>query len=308
MVCSAELAHPVLDVLRAERGATHLVHVPGAAVVPRGDVVEADVAREAAEGVLARLCELDVDHTGGITVETVDTSLSDLADAAEEAAPGEGADALVWEELLARTGEESKLNATFLAFLTIACLLAAVGVVTDSSVTVVGAMVLGPEFGPLAAVAVGLVGRRLDLVKRALLALGVGFPAAMLVTAGATLLAEAGGLFDRGALHHLQQLDFVYQVGPFSLIVALLAGAAGMLSITSAKSTALVGVFISVTTVPAAGFASVAAILGEWRLGAYSVGQLAVNLAGIVIAAGAVLTLRRVSARAVVRGRPLSRG
>ena len=36
-------------------------------------------------------------------------------------------------------------------FLTVACLLAAIGVVTDSTVTVVGAMVLGPEFGPLSA-------------------------------------------------------------------------------------------------------------------------------------------------------------
>jgi len=43
----------------------------------------------------------------------------------------------------------------------------------------------------------------------------------------------------------------IYDVGPFSLIVALLPGAAGMLSLTSTKSAALVGVFISVTTVPA---------------------------------------------------------
>jgi uncharacterized membrane protein len=49
------------------------------------------------------------------------------------------------------------LTFTFLAFLTLACLIAVVGVVTDSPVTVVGAMVVGPEFSPLAAIAVGLV-------------------------------------------------------------------------------------------------------------------------------------------------------
>lgn len=79
---------------------------------------------------------------------------------------GDEADAVVWQELLARTGEESRLNVTFLAFLVVACVLAAIGVVTDSPVTIVGAMVLGPEFGPLAALAVGLVRRRWDLVKR----------------------------------------------------------------------------------------------------------------------------------------------
>jgi hypothetical protein len=61
----------------------------------------------------------------------------------------------------------------------------------------------------------------------------------------------------------LHEVDFIFQVGPLSFVVALLAGAAGMLSLVSAKSAALVGVFISVTTVPAAGFAVVAATVGD---------------------------------------------
>jgi len=214
----------------------------------------------------------------------------------------------VWEELLARTGEESRLNVTFMAFLAISCLLAAVGVITDSPVTIVGAMVVGPEFGPLAAIAVGLVRRRWDLVRRASLVLAIGFPAAMLITAAGTALGSAAGLFDAKAISGDHQVDFVYDIGPWSLIVALLAGAAGMLSMTSAKSAALVGVFISVTTVPAAGYASVAAILGEWDRAASSVGQLVINLIGIVLAAAAVLLMRRATWTTADAGRPLSNG
>jgi hypothetical protein len=62
-------------------------------------------------------------------------------------AEGEPADAVIWDELVSRTREESTLTFTFVMFLCIACLIAAVGVVTDSPVTVVGAMVVGPEFG-----------------------------------------------------------------------------------------------------------------------------------------------------------------
>ena len=293
VVSPAEQTDAVLRVVREQPGATHVVVLRGAAVEPAGDLVEADLAREAADEVLTALCELGIDRSGGITVEAVDVTLSAAADLAEERAPGYGADAVVWEELVARTGEESRLNATFQAFLAIACLLAAVGAVTDSPVTVVGAMVVGPEFGPLAAVAVGLVRRRWDLVRRAAVALGVGFPVAMAITAVATALGEATGLFSRDDLTHLDQVDFIYDVGPFSLIVALLAGAAGMLSLTSTKSAALVGVFISVTTVPAAGFAAVAAVLGDWPRAAASALQLVVNLAGIVLAAAFVLWLRR---------------
>ena len=307
-ICPAERTDAVLAALKAEPGVTHVVLLRGAAVDPVGDVVEADVAREATDHVVASLCDLGVDRDGGVTLEQIDTALSDAADRAEEAAPGDGADAVVWEELLARTGEESRLNATFLAFLTIACLLTAVAVVTDSAVTLVGAMVVGPEFGPLAAIAVGLVLRRWDLVRRAALALALGFPVAMLITAVGTWVGSRTGLFDPDRALAGHELDFVFEVGPFSLIVALLAGAAGMLSMTSAKSAALVGVFISVTTVPAAGYAAVAAVLGQWDICLQSIAQLAVNLVGVVVAAALVLALRNRRGQVRDLGRPLGNG
>ncbi|MGH3761577.1 DUF389 domain-containing protein [Actinophytocola sp.] len=308
VICPQAITDDVVGLLSEHPGAAHLIRVHGAAVVPAGDLVEADIAREAADEVISALCELGVDHSGGITLEQIDTVLSDAAVRAEADAPGDAADAVVWEELLARTGEESRLNVTFFAFLAIACLLAAVGVITDSPVTIVGAMVVGPEFGPLAAIAVGLVRRRWDLVRRAAGVLVVGFPVAMLITALGTAAGNAAGLFDANALLGDHQVDFVYDVGPWSLIVALLAGAAGMLSMTSAKSAALVGVFISVTTVPAAGYASVAAILGDWGRFVGSVGQLAVNLVGLVLAATLVLILRRETWTTRDVGRPLSTG
>src|SRR5918999_3832380 len=294
----------VRDLLLAEPGATHVTVYPGVAVQPAGDVLEAAVAREAADGLLGKLCELGVDRTGGVTLELIDTSLSDAADAAEEAAPGDPQDAVIWDEVVARTGEESRLSVSYQAFLTIACLLAAVGAITDSPVTVVGAMVLGPEFGPLAAVAVGLVLRRGDLVRRGTFALAAGFPLAMGITALASLVLDLSGLLSTAQLAELDQVEFIYEVGPFSLIVALLAGAAGMLALTSAKSASLVGVFISVTTVPAAAFASVALVEGRYVQAMQSGLQLAINLVGIVVAAAAVLMLsRRRSERA---GRRLS--
>ena len=109
----------------------------------------------------------------------------------------------------------------------------------------------------------------------------------------------------------------VYQVKKFivgqdelleRLIVALLAGAAGMLALTSSKSAALVGVFISVTTVPAAGYAVVAATLGEWDRFVGSSLQLVINLVGIALAASAVLLLRSRTWRRRGKGRRLSEG
>jgi uncharacterized hydrophobic protein (TIGR00271 family) len=215
--------------------------------------------------------------------------VSTAAYRAEKEAEGDPADAVIWDELAARTREESSLNATFLTFLSLACLIAAVGVVTDSPVTIVGAMVVGPEFGPLAALAVGIVRRRGYLARRALVALLVGFPVAMIITAIGVFAGEAVGWINLESTQQLQDVDFIFRVGPLSFVVAMFAGAAGMLSLVSAKSAALVGVFISVTTVPAAGFAVVAATIGDWNVAAKSAIQLGVNLSGIVLAGVLVL-------------------
>ncbi len=281
-----------MTALRSYPGATLITVDSGAAVEPPGDLVQADIARESANDVLEGLSGLGIRDYGGIMLSPVETVLSTPADRAVEAAPGDPQDAIVWAELLSQTHEESTLNPTFLAFITIACLLAVVGVVTDSPVTVVGAMVVGPEFGPLAAVAVAAVRADFGLARRSALALLAGFPVAMGIATLACLVWERFGWITLDRFQSLHNVDFIYQVGPFSLVVALLAGAAGMLSLVTAKSAALVGVFISVTTIPAAGFAVVAATVGEWHKAFMSIGQLGLNMAGIVTAGIIVLWLR----------------
>ncbi len=179
LICPARLTPAVLDVLRSAPGATHVVLLPGAALQPPGDVVLADLAREAVSDVVAALQAVDGDGECALTLESVETTLSEHAEAAEEAAPGRGVDAVVWEEVEARTGEESELSGSFLALLVIATLLAAVGVLLDSAVLVVGAMVVGPEFGPLAGLTVALAQRRSELARRSLRALLIGFPVAI---------------------------------------------------------------------------------------------------------------------------------
>jgi uncharacterized hydrophobic protein (TIGR00271 family) len=289
VISPVDLRDAVMAALQDNPGVTHIVVHREAAVDPRGDEITAEVAREAASDIIGTLKELGVKDQGAITLDVVDTVLSTRAYRAEDEAVGEPADAVIWDELLSRTREESTLTVTFVTFLCIACLIAAVGVVTDSPVTVVGAMVVGPEFGPLAALAVALVRRRLFLARRAAIALLVGFPVAMVVTAVFTLIFEALGWVTLTSTNELDEVDFIFQVGPFSFVVALLAGAAGMLSLVSSKSAALVGVFISVTTVPAAGFAVVAATVGDWTVAAQSATQLAVNLVGITLAGVLVL-------------------
>jgi uncharacterized hydrophobic protein (TIGR00271 family) len=297
VVCPPDLTDRVADALTYRVGVVAVTRTEST----HGPIVTADIAREAADELLDELRTLGVHAAGMITLAPLDTALGNLANQAELAAPGEGADAIIWDELAARTSEDSTLTWTFLAFMVFATILAAVGVVTDSAITLVGAMVVGPEFGPLAALAVGLVRHNPTVARKAVIALLVGFPVAIAVSALFALLARGTGLIERNELLGRNETEFIYHPGWFSLIIAVVAGAAGMLSLTSSKSAALVGVFISVTTIPAAGNAAVASVLGAWYQAGQSLLQLGINLIGITIAGVLTLiTLERLQRTAIV--------
>ena len=297
VVSPAHLSQEVETILSHQPGATNIVVLPGVAREPSGDLFQADLARECVQQVVRDLRDLGIDRDGSISWRAVDTAIGAGMRRAERNAPGDGADAIIWDEVVAGTGEESTLTWTFMAFMVLACLLAAIGVATNSPITIVGAMVVGPEFGPLAGIAVGLRLRRWDAVRRGVTALVVGFAGAIAVTAAVAVLWRATGLVSEHDLAASTGTEFIYQPGWFSIITALVAGAAGTLSLTSAKSAALVGVFISVTTIPAAGNGALALVFGRFHDAAGSALQLLINLSGIVVAAYLVLLARGHSRR-----------
>ncbi|MFD9023739.1 DUF389 domain-containing protein [Streptomyces parvulus] len=306
LITPADRTDEVVGLIDRTVGSTHLVVLPGAAREPAGDVVMCDVAREAGDELIGRLRALGIDSCGAITAENIDLSLSERADKAEKDAPGEPADAVLWEQLEEATHEESTLSITYVAFITLATMIAACGVVLDNAILIVGAMAVGPEFGPLAGICTAIVQRAPRLALRSALALVVGFAVAMAVTVGFSLFMDAVDLFSQAQLDaDRPNTAFVYAPDWFSFVVAVLAGAAGTLSLTSAKSGALVGVAISVTTVPAAANAAVALFYDDTHQALRSSEQLMLNLVAIVLAG--TLTLLAQKALWTIRRRRMTK-
>jgi uncharacterized hydrophobic protein (TIGR00271 family) len=284
----------VHDLLCDAPSVCNVIRLPEAARRPDGDAIFCDVAREDASVILGRLKDIGIGRDGSIAMESIDTAISRWADAAERHAPGAPADAVVWEEVEERTSENVELSGVFVTFMVLAALIASLGVFEDSPILIVGAMVVGPEFGPIAGFCVALVTRRRGLALRSFRALALGFPLAMLATFVATHVFVATGLtpehFD-GSRHEISSM--ISNPNFFGAFVALCAGAAGMLSLSTAKSGALIGVLISVTTIPAAANVGVAAAYEDWDTCTGSLGVLALNMASIVIAGSVVLGVQR---------------
>jgi hypothetical protein len=189
----AALTDDVLAVLSQAGSVTGLSVLRGASVVPPGDVVTADIAREGANQVIDALRDLGVHREGTVRIDPVDTWLSHPAFEAEREAPGASADSVVWAEVGSRAYADSELNWTYLSFMVFATMIAGVAIILDSPILVVGAMVLGPEFGPIAAIGVALVLHRTHLLRLASRTLVLGFAAGILATFLAGLLGRALG-------------------------------------------------------------------------------------------------------------------
>ncbi|HWC27564.1 MAG TPA: DUF389 domain-containing protein [Solirubrobacteraceae bacterium] len=284
----------MIELLERTGSVCNIVNLRAAAVRPPGDVVLCDVRREDASIVLADLRDLGIHHEGSIAVEAIETELSDRMDHAVHVAKGAPADAVVWEEVTKRTSESSELSFSFALFMVLAALIAAVGIFLDSPILIVGAMVVGPEFGPIAGICVAALQRRRDLAGRSALALGVGFPLAVFCVGLASLVFRATGLTPSDfATQEHEFSELISEPDFFAFFVAFCAGIAGMLSLTTAKSSALVGVFISITTIPAAANAGVGAAYGDWSTFRGSLGQLVVNLSAILLAGTLTLVVER---------------
>ncbi len=288
------LTPAVLDLLDQDPAVTSLTCVRGAALRPEGDLVEADLPREAVNEVVDALREIGVQREGSVHVVPVATWTSQPALDAERATPGSSADAVVWAEVTQRAFDESELNWTYLTFMTLATLIAGIAIVLDSQILVIGAMVLGPEFVPIAALGLALVRRRPALLRHAVRALVVGFLVAIAAVTLAALAARGLGWVTADDVTASRPATaFIYTPDKWSFVVALVAAAAGALSLTSAKVGGLSGVFISVTTIPAAGNVALGLAFGLGEEVRGSALQLLLNIAGMAVAGWLTLAFQQ---------------
>ncbi|MEU6549191.1 DUF389 domain-containing protein [Streptomyces sp. NPDC046915] len=290
MVVAPALTRPAVDLLTSNDHVLNLVIVR-AVHVTGGDAVECDVPRGAANGVLEDLRELGVDRTGSIAVDGVDMMFSRSAERIEAEQPPVLARAPLWAAVEAHIRAEGTYVPSFYLFLVIAGLIGAVGILTNSQILIVAAMVVGPEYSAITSVALGLDRRNRRRVREGTRALTAGFLLAIVVTLGFAVLVRAAGLQSRAFELGLRPVSHLIDTPDFfSVVVAFLAGVVGIVSLAEARGSALLGVFISVTTIPAASDIAVSLAFADWHQAWGSLVQLLLNVVVLVVVG--VLTLR----------------
>ena len=257
-----------------------------------GGVVEP----RAVDPLLERLQRLGVPETA-ITLSRVEVVGQTVAGSPETT--------LVWADVLSAAWHDARPIGRYLVLMFVAGVIACYGVTEDNVILIVGAMAVSPDLLPITAIAVGTVGRSPRLVGEASLTLALGlavtsFAAAIFAFAQDQLDLLPSGF---GLSQSATALGGLTTVNDETIVVAFVAGVAGMLALET-RASAAVGVAVSVTTIPAAAYLGVAAGVGEIGTAVGALGVLGMNVAMMVL--GATLTLvvqRRLNRRLGARRR-----
>jgi uncharacterized hydrophobic protein (TIGR00271 family) len=302
VVSQAPVTRRLADWLAADAGVVNLIVLPAAAERPHGDAVQFDVASGSANRVLEHLRDLGLDMDGSVMVDPITAVLADPARQTERRSPFHGEHAPVWELVHARIREDANYAPSFFSLLVFAGLIGACGILTNSQILIVGAMVVGPEYSAIISVALGFDRREWAPIGRGLAALAAGFVLAIAITLLFGLCIKAVGRTPKLYLGGVRPVsDLINSPNLFSVVVAVIAGLVGVVSLTLARAGALIGVFISVTTIPAAADIGVSLAYGSWHEARGSALQLLLNVGLLIVVGALALRVQRLLWRTAAR-------
>jgi uncharacterized hydrophobic protein (TIGR00341 family) len=246
--------------------------------------------KNAVEPVLDALREAGLDEETFTVVVEANTVVSRRFEALqEEYAETEDEDRIAREELTAAASALAPSTRTYVVMTVVSALIATAGLLLDSPAVVVGSMVIAPLVGPAMSASVGTVVNDHDLFARGVRLQAGGLLLAVLTAAVFALIVRYANVVpplpDVTTVPEIRE-----RVAPdfLSLVVALGAGAAGVVSLTTGVSTALVGVMIAVALIPPAATVGIGLAWGAPLVSLGSgvlllVNVLSINLAALVV-------------------------
>jgi uncharacterized hydrophobic protein (TIGR00271 family) len=278
---SADTLNEVARGLDEHGSARHVALAPG--VRSGHALLTAEVHPESADPVLEFLL------SSGVAQEDIALARLDEISPVASAHPSTS---LIWADVVGQARRNARPVALYLAFTIAAGVIAAFGVIEVNSILIVGAMAVSPDMLPITATCVGLVSRRGQLVRRALVTLGVGLGMSCLAAGLVTIVLDLFDLLPSAFEIGAGELSGLTTVDASTIGVALAAGVAGMLALETRASSA-VGVAISVTTIPAAAYLGVATGVGEEDEAWGALAVLGTNVVFLLVAGTLTLIVQR---------------
>jgi uncharacterized hydrophobic protein (TIGR00271 family) len=259
---------------------------------PTGDgiVLEADLLPSVADRVLGVIKDRGIADDGYLI-----TRQEVIAPAPAHGQIAGGKE-FAWIEVMGEARANARPLGRYLALMAVAAVIAALGVIKDNPILIVGAMAVSPDLLPICATCVGVVAGRWRLARRAAGTLLFGILLTWAVAAIIAWSLQAVDVLSSGFQVNEEGLNGLADVDYSTILVALAAGIAAMLAFETRAANA-VGVAISVTTIPASALFGVSLGLGEVSVSWGAAGVLAANVALLLLSGSLTLAVQTWLAR-----------
>ncbi len=283
----AHRATHFVTALRQIEGVRRIVRQPDESSVTAGVVFVADVEPAAADRLVEEIMAM------GIAVDDYVLERVDVVAPLRRHLGGAGnVGGFAWVEVMGQARANSRPLARYLALINVAAVIAAIGVITGSSILIVGAMAVSPDLLPICATCVGVVAGRYRLARRAFVTLTLGLLLVVVTAAVLSALLKLAGLLPAHFAVSDSSLKTLAKTDYSTVLIALAAGIAAMLSFET-RASAAVGVAISVTTIPASAYLGVAIGTGGAGTGLGALAVLIVNVTLLLFSGSLTLVVQR---------------
>ena len=199
--------------------------------------------------------------------------------------------AIVSDRTIQKITEQAELSTSYLVFMAMAGVLAAVALLTNSVPILIGSMVIAPALPPLGLVSLAIVVRKPQLALKGLTTAFLGFAIAMIFAMLTTwslnithVIPAETNLIDKELLAER------VRPGWYSVIAAVAAGISGAIALIKQKTDTLVGVVAALALVPAIAAAGIAFLSKSPTMGFGGLFLLAINV-GFIVISGVVTIL-----------------
>lgn len=285
--CPSGRTASIVGILRDAGMAVDVVVVPRSPEHDGGDLIMAEIERSGVDPFLVIVQRLHGGADVRVTMQDAEQLLP---------APDIGPlvdDQVVWAKVNQDIRETSRPSGVNLLLITLAAIIAAIGIIEDQLLYIVGAMALSPDYLLISEVNIAIVRRNWKRTRDGTIALVVAFAMAACGAYLLSALLRALDLVSQDSLIERQLTMFITNPDGLTVFVAIAAGIAGALALTLPDARGLVGVFVSITTIPAAANIGVALEERDWGDVGSATVQLVVNIGCLILAGAATLEIRR---------------
>lgn len=278
-------------------GLEHVIGVillRGASVKPPGDVVVVHALNRGVDDVLK--CAASAGERGSISVVT--SQVASIIDPHHQDAVDRDVDEAIWEEAETGLRHQGRVTPNFLALMALGGAIATAGLIAESvpqAIAFVAASIIAPGFEPIAKVPLGLVLRRWNVVRRGLLAAGVGYAVLVLAAALMFLALRVGGVVSIDEFVANPEVLRIAHPTLAETLVSACAAVAGVVMVLAYRESVIAGPLIALVLIPAAALIGAALAAGQPALAGEGLERLALDAALIVGLGALVVWIKQVT-------------